>query len=82
MTPKDKAKELINKFKPHADWNNEYGSTEEKANIKHAKECVLITVMEILAFMEDEDKEHEDCHNINSPKYRFWESVETEIKNL
>lgn len=38
MTAQDKAKELLFKYRQHADWNNEYGSAEQQANIKNAND--------------------------------------------
>ena len=49
MTPQEHALLLINRFRSHADWNNEYGSSEEKANIRNAKECAKISCQEIIA---------------------------------
>ena len=44
MTPKDKAKELVNKFIPHVQWK--LGQDEI---IQRAKRCALIAVDEILS---------------------------------
>lgn len=35
------ADELVEKFKPHDDWNNEYGSCEIQANIKYSIKCAI-----------------------------------------
>ena len=48
MTPEQEAEQLIESFKPHADWSNEYGSSEVQANFKHAKQCALIAIQKVI----------------------------------
>ena len=69
MTPKEKAIELVNKFKPYMDgWR--------KANYFHfAKQCALIAVDEILESFPV--KTISDCE-----KHDYWVTVKTEIENL
>ena len=61
LTPAEEAKLLVDEFRPHADWNNEYGSSEVQANIKHAKQCALIAVKKIIGQLE----------NLNKPEYTY-----------
>jgi len=49
MEPKEYAKYLVDKFKPDADWNNEYGHSESQANLKHSKECAKICLDELIS---------------------------------
>ena len=59
MTPKEKAIELVDKFKDYAnDFYTDFASQEDLIyNIKsNAKECALIAVDEILSFIEDDRK--------------------------
>jgi len=68
MTPKEKAKELVDKFK--------YGLWEERViNItqEDAAHCALIAVDEIEKALTNYDMDLE---------FRFWEQVKTEIENL
>ena len=50
MNDKEKefANKLISSFSEHADWNNEFGSQEKKANTEHSKMCALICIDEIM----------------------------------
>ena len=73
MTPKEKAKELFDKY-----W---LGITP-MLNQSIAKFCALIAVDEILSDLELDDRRNEDCSNLNSPRFRFWESVKQEINKL
>jgi hypothetical protein len=45
MTPEAKAKELIDKFSDHSDWNH-YDNTGER--IRHEKQCAIICVEQII----------------------------------
>jgi len=65
MTPKEKAKELYNKFLNPSGDTYLYGMLEHES----AKECVLITVDEILNYcMREADA--------------YWQEVKQEIENL
>ena len=67
MTPKEKAKELVDKMM------NEQFNTEE---ISQAKQCALICVNEILHELEEE----EDGYRMDRVEY--WEQVKQEIEKL
>ena len=69
MTPKEKAKELVNKFIPHVQWK--LGQDEI---IERAKRCALIAVDEILN--EENDFIQTKWH------YNYWEEVKNEINKL
>ena len=79
MTPKEKAKELIEMFIFFA--SNE-GTTEDgfiysdEMQMFNAKQCALIAVKEI--------KEAIDWHKYAYPieEHDYWEKVEQEIQNL
>lgn len=66
MTPKEKAKELVDKYKPLCG-----GFWGGKINKAFAKQCAVIAVKEI--------REAIDWHK---QEYNYWEQVEQEIKNL
>jgi hypothetical protein len=67
MTPKEKALQLVEKFKLYADWNG----FEENRALANAKQCALIAVEEIinirLLFFDEKE---------------YWQQVKTEIENL
>lgn len=68
MTPKEKAHELVEKFKPFARGDDD--SLAEKFN---AKQCALIAVDEILDINSvDKDYDLSD----------YWQQVKTEIEKL
>jgi len=66
MTPKEKAKELVDKYFIIIDNSNPLEDI-----LKTAKQCALIVVDEIL----------DTLHQL-SLEYEYWEEVEQEIENL
>jgi len=68
MTPKEKAKDLVNKFTDIEDGEMYIGK---------AKECAMITVDEIL-------KEYGTYYKVevNGKYVSYWQEVKEEIKNL
>ena len=72
MTLKEKAIELVDKFKTYADWNG----FDLKRELLNAKQCALIAVDEILSMgiMADSGDW--------SMAKKYWEEVKTEINNL
>ena len=76
MTPKEKAKELVDTFyqtTPNETWINEpLGEFMETYTAwGQAKQCALIAVKEIKEAIE-----------LPSQEYKYWEQVEQEIPNL
>lgn len=69
QSPKEYAIELVNKFKPHADWNNEYGSSEVQANIKHEKQCAMIDTQGKIDLLE---RLHKPEYTIFITKYAVY----------
>lgn len=71
MTPKEKAKKLVDKYKPLS-----AGFSGGKMNEEFSKQGALIAVNEI--------KEAIDWHEYKFPdeEYNYWEQVEKEIRNL
>lgn len=76
MTPKEKARELFDKFLGQCASDN-----GEHALIL-TKQCALICVDEIFEFMKSDDIYHGDCHMANSHHVVYWSNVKTEIENL
>jgi hypothetical protein len=68
MTPKEKAKELINKF-----------TLSFSPNIEEAKQCSLIAVDEILKLLYPENWGLE--MNIAIDELYYWREVKKEIEN-
>ena len=68
MNPKNKAKELLDRFAPLAKYWDCYN--DEPLEENNAKQCALIAINEIYQLLEyKSDKQ-------------FWESVKIEIKKL
>ena len=88
MTPKEKAKELINKYLPYADGVER--QEDEDQIIEHyenAKQCALIAVDEMLNYVSViERHETADCAfggSFDGDEYfKFLQQVKTEIKAL
>lgn len=72
MTPKEKAKDLINKFQHPL--SEEYDT--DCLHIKVAKEFALIAVDEILAIFYD------DMQSMWNDELSYWHQVKQEIENL
>ena len=89
MTPKEKAKELFEKFitlvETRSDRMNIYDADAAK---KRAKECAVICINEILKicpldYFKDFDPENSFIPEENSELFsEFWEQVKAEIENL
>ena len=77
MTPKEKAKELVDKFSNHSFYdqskNNQCQFIETKES---AKQCALIAVDEII---NSGDK---NIWGVPAPSLTFWQQVRKEIENL
>ncbi len=73
MTPKEKAKELVDKFiEPTMEFDELDGYVEDKDN---AKQCALIAVDEVIEALH----EH---HWQNRLIINYWEEVKHEIEKL
>ena len=68
MTPKEKAAELVEKFKPLCG-----GYWGGKINKAFAKQCAIIAVDEIIKI---------EKHHIHDLWVEYWHEVRTEIENL
>ena len=73
MTPKEKAKELVNKFIPFVDTYH-YGFLVKN------KQCALIAVDEILDIIEDDGFTFAEYHDKKTIEY--WFEVKQEIEKL
>jgi hypothetical protein len=72
MTPKNKAKELVDKFR-----NEIVSFLSDSMKNKNVKECALIAVNEIINELDDNfDSLH--CSDIK----QYWEEVKQEIEKL
>jgi hypothetical protein len=73
MTPKEKAEELIDKFKPLCG-----GYFGGKINKVFAKQCASIAVDEILLALPDAS----DDDSTYNHELKYWQEVKQEIENL
>ena len=76
MTPKEKAKELYDKFYM-AIPSDEMGLCDEAS-----RQCALIAVDEIIEFMEVDDFDSDTCYWANHSKMQYWIEVKQEIEKL
>jgi hypothetical protein len=74
LTPQEKAKELVDKFKTYADWNG----FDLKRGLINAKQCALIAVDEILDIIEDDGFTFAEYHDKKTIEY--WFEVKQEIE--
>ena len=69
ITPKEKAKELVDKFKPNA-YIGACEDNDELMELYHSKQCALICCNEVLGYMGADRG------------YEFWTNVKQEIEKL
>jgi hypothetical protein len=78
MTPKEKAKELVSKFRNEFEW------VEKDHNVdlyRDTKQCALIAVDEIEQALTDYGRgDSLQLQNMDS-EFRFWKQVKQEIQN-
>jgi hypothetical protein len=73
MTPKEKAKELVDKFKPYSHfWVHDLGRQKdyEIEQLENAIQCALIAVDEIIAEL------------VYDKQFEYWNEVKKEIELL
>ena len=70
MTPKEKAKELVDKYIPHIAGADRYNTTLGIWDKSISKNCALIAVEEVLDILDEN-------HNI-----KYWLEVKQEIEKL
>ena len=79
MTPKEKAKELVNKFKI----GDVVTEKLQVVNIDiYSKLFALRAVDEIIEFMEVDDFDSDTCYWANHSKMQYWIEVKQEIEKL
>ena len=72
MTPKEKAKELVDKFRKYVDDGRHNGFYSGEITFENQKQCALIAVDEILNEYWSHDTKRE----------KFWQEVRNEINKL
>lgn len=76
MTPKEKAKELYDKFSPHVlYWD---GDSYNRTEIDHAKKCSLLCVDELIECTHADDWSRK---RIKFDK-QYWQQVKQELEKL
>jgi hypothetical protein len=68
MKPEEKANQLIAIY-------------ENLGYTINGAQCALVVVMEMLDFMEQDDKESETCYWANHPKLTYYYAVKKELLN-
>lgn len=84
MEPKEKAKELIYKFRFLVQtWDTYWDAPrDEELILKDAKDCALIVVNEIIEQWEYIDTYIADLRGELNPNLKYWYEVKTEIEKL
>jgi hypothetical protein len=87
MTPKLKAKELIEKFKPHSHfWVHDLGRQKDYdiEQLENAKQCALIAVDEIFEHINYifQELEKDKLPNKFDDEIEYWNEVKKEIELL
>ena len=72
LTPKEKAKELVEKFSDLEDGEMYIGK---------AKQCALIAVYEIINSLENYGKESDELQNMEND-FRYWQEVKEELLKM
>jgi len=82
MTTKEKAKELVNKFRDFADGiDSETDRFSPNIEKKNAKQCALITVDEILEVVKFYERQNGRLL-IDNIRVMYWQEVKKEIELL
>jgi hypothetical protein len=71
MTPQEKARELVDSFKPYSDWNG----FDLQRELLNAKQCVLIAVNEMIHYLEI-------VLGVDKLDFEYWQEVKEEINKL
>ena len=77
MTPKEKAKELVDKYIPHIAGADRYNTTLGIYDKAISKNCALIAVDEIINQLTPIEKAPN-----NLSAFNFWQEVKQEIEKL
>ena len=78
ISPKDKAEELVEKYRgvAHSDFHNQTGYDEAQRE-ENQKQCALIAVDEIL-----DDDVFDMSEELFEGRIQYWEKVKQEIEKL
>jgi len=80
MTPKEKAKELVDKYFKLL--NYEFGDLVYSLSDKQPHQCALIVVDEILNILEDDGFLLATSEYHNKKTMEYWQEVKQEIEKL
>ena len=80
LTPKEKAKELKDKFSVHLRFFDEYSGWVDYTDSSHAKQFALVAVDEIIDILEINGFTLQEYHDKGTLEY--WIHVKEEIENL
>lgn len=78
MTPAEKAKELIDKFSDHSDWDHH---DEKGERIRHEKLCAIICVEQIIEAAEKFDEDMAKMYGGWMWPERYWQEVLNILKS-
>ncbi len=76
LTPKEKAKELVQRYIDEA-----YQEDENNLYTPIAKQCALIAIDEIIKSLENYGKESDELQNMEND-FRYWQEVKEELLKM
>ncbi len=81
MAAKEKAKELVDKFKPNA-YIGACEDDDELMELYHSKQCALIAVDEIVKTLNEDIKDINVVGNVLLDLIDYWREIKQEIDKL
>ena len=80
MTPKEEAKELVDKFKKYVDDGRHNGLYSSEITFENQKQCALIAVDKIDLLIQKSTQKDDPYCNLFALEY--WQEVKQEIEKL
>lgn len=81
MSPNEKAKLLVEKFKVYV-YVERGGSENEMTNEEAAKECAIVLCEEMIDYVSGWDVENEMEFNESGRHVDFWQAVKAELNEM
>ena len=82
MTPKEKAKELVDKFLLEITGVDKYSYNIDSMNLFSAKQCAIIAVDEIIGTLNHDIRDLDVRGSVLLDLIKYWQEVKQEIENL
>ena len=85
MTPKEKAEELVGKFKQYSYYDAHDLTTRvkrEESNTESTIECAIIAVDEVLSYIDGNHNGYYTMPENIKVQYDYYEEVKQELENM